>query len=148
MVRERDEWEKYRERLLKQVKAYERSKAAFEEERAKFKTDKKGEEWGREGLKNKLRAAEELLSKERAEWKAICAKDNERMYAARSKITELEGQVVDFKKKVENAQAEKEQSEAEFKAQLSSKDRDLSAKDVEIAELKRRLTSRLKGASP
>ncbi|XP_021974528.1 uncharacterized protein LOC110869593 [Helianthus annuus] len=132
MVREREEWEKYRERLLKQVKAFERSKAAFDEERAKLETDKKAEEWGREGLKNKLRAAEELLSKERAEWKAICVKDNERMYAARSKITELEGQVADLKKKAEDAQAE-------FKAQISSKDRDLSAKDVEITELKRRL---------
>ncbi|MFS8034804.1 hypothetical protein Hanom_Chr17g01585511 [Helianthus anomalus] len=110
MVREREEWEKYRERMLKQVKAFERSKAAFDEERAKFETDKKAKEWGREGLKNKLRAAEELLSKERAEWKAICAKDNERMYAARSKITNLEGQVAELKK-VENAQAVQEQAE-------------------------------------
>ncbi|KAJ0798623.1 hypothetical protein HanLR1_Chr00c2834g0858811 [Helianthus annuus] len=143
MVREREEWEKYRERLLKQVKAFERSKAAFDEERAKLETDKKAEEWGREGLKNKLRAAEELLSKERAESKAICARDNERMYAARSKITELEGQVADLKKKAEDAQVVKEQTEAEFKAQISSKDRDLSAKDVEIAELKRRLREQI-----
>ncbi|KAJ0878325.1 hypothetical protein HanRHA438_Chr10g0438431 [Helianthus annuus] len=137
MVRERGEWEKYRERLLKQVKAFERSKAAFDEERAKLETEKKAEEWGREGLKNKLRAAEELLSKERAEWKAICAKENERMYAARSKITELEGQLADLKKKAEDAQV------AEFKAQISSKDRDLSAKDIEIAELKRRLREQI-----
>ncbi|KAJ0744586.1 hypothetical protein HanPI659440_Chr10g0389321 [Helianthus annuus] len=61
------------------------------------------------------------------------------MYAARSKITELEGQVAELKKKAENAQAAKEQAEAELKAQISGKDRDLSAKDVEIAELKRRL---------
>ncbi|KAJ0652816.1 hypothetical protein HanOQP8_Chr15g0576451 [Helianthus annuus] len=139
VVREREEWEKYRERLLRQVKTFEKSKAAFDEEKAKFETDKKAEEWGREGLKGKLRAAEELLSKERADWKAICAKDNERMYAAHSKITELEGQVADLKKKVEDAQAVKEQAEAELKAQISGKDRDLSDKDVEIAELKRRL---------
>ncbi|KAM0037176.1 hypothetical protein Hdeb2414_s0014g00435141 [Helianthus debilis subsp. tardiflorus] len=143
MVRERDEWEKYRERLLKQVKAYERSKAAFEEERVKFETDKKAEEWGRDGLKNKLLAAEELLSKEQAEWKSICPKDNERMYAARSKITELEGQVADLKKKVENAQADREQAETELKAQIAGKDRDLFAKDVEIAELKRRLREQI-----
>ncbi|KAJ0744585.1 hypothetical protein HanPI659440_Chr10g0389311 [Helianthus annuus] len=51
MVREREEWEKYRERLLKQVKSFEKAKAAFDEEKAKFETDKKAEEWGREGLK-------------------------------------------------------------------------------------------------
>uniref|UniRef100_A0A251RRB2 Putative hemagglutinin, stalk n=1 Tax=Helianthus annuus TaxID=4232 RepID=A0A251RRB2_HELAN len=139
MVREREEWEKYHERLLRHVKNFEKSKAAFDEEKAKFETDKKAEEWGREGLKGKLRAAEELLSKERADWKAICAKDNERMYAARAKITELEGQVTDLKKKVGDAQAAKEQAEAELKAQIFGKDRDLAAKDVEIAELKRRL---------
>ncbi|KAF5816833.1 hypothetical protein HanXRQr2_Chr02g0045931 [Helianthus annuus] len=143
MVREREEWEKYRERLLRQAKNFEKAKATFDEEKAKFKADKQAEEWGREGLKGKLCAAEELLSKERAEWKAICAKDNERMYAARSKISELEGQVADLKTKVENAQAVKEQAEAELKAQISGKDRDLYAKDVEIAKLKRRLREQI-----
>ncbi|KAM0060410.1 hypothetical protein Hdeb2414_s0004g00123811 [Helianthus debilis subsp. tardiflorus] len=139
MVMEREEWEKYRERLLKHVKDFEKSKAAFDEKKAKFETDKKAEEWGREGLKGKLRAAEELLAKERADWKAICAKDNERMYAARAKITDLEGQVEELKRKMEDAQATREQAEAELKATISSKDKDLAAKDVEIAELKRRL---------
>ncbi|XP_022033073.1 filamin-A-interacting protein 1-like [Helianthus annuus] len=139
MVREREDWEKYRERLLKQVKNFEKSKAAFDEEKAKFETDKKAEEWGCEGVKGKLRAAEELLAKECADWKAICAKDNERMYAACAKIADLESQVADLKKKVEGAQAAKEQAEAELKAQISGKDKDLAAKDVEIAELKRRL---------
>ncbi|KAJ0647865.1 hypothetical protein HanLR1_Chr15g0566461 [Helianthus annuus] len=108
MVREREEWEKYHERLLRHVKNFEKSKAAFDEEKAKFETDKKAEEWGREGLKGKLRAAKDLLAKERADWKTICAKDNERMYAARAKITDLEGQVVELKRKVEDAQAAKE----------------------------------------
>ncbi|MFS7956782.1 hypothetical protein Hanom_Chr07g00658561 [Helianthus anomalus] len=143
MVRERGEWEKYRERLLRNVKNFEKSKAAFDQEKAKFETDKKAEEWGREGLKSKLRAAEELLSKERADWKAICAKDNERMYAARAKITELEGQVFYLKKKVGDVEAMKEQAEAELKAQISSKDKDLVSKDVEIAELKRRLQEQI-----
>ncbi|MFS7909360.1 putative intermediate filament, rod domain, coil 1B [Helianthus anomalus] len=139
MVRERDEWEKYRDWLLRHVKNFEKSKAAFDEGKAKFETEKKAEEWSREGLKSKLRASEELLSKECAEWKVICAKDNERMYAGRTKITELEGQVSDLKKKMEDAQAAKEQVEAELRATISSKDKDLVAKDVEIAELKRRL---------
>ncbi|KAJ0476110.1 hypothetical protein HanHA300_Chr13g0473441 [Helianthus annuus] len=98
MCKERGDWEKYRDRLLRQVKDFEKLKSAFAEEKAAFDTEKKSEEWGREDLKSKLRAAEELLLKERAEWK-----------------------------------------EAELKAQVASRDKDLNAKDVEIAELKRRL---------
>ncbi|XP_022003014.1 filamin-A-interacting protein 1-like [Helianthus annuus] len=140
MVKERADWEKYRDRLVKEVKDYENAKAAFVEEKAKFESDRKSEEWGREGLRGKLRAVEELLSKERAEFKKICEKDNQRAYAARNKITELEGKVVELTGKVEDAQAAKENAElAEVKAQLSGKDKDLITKDVEIAELKRRL---------
>ncbi|KAM0039759.1 hypothetical protein Hdeb2414_s0012g00386991 [Helianthus debilis subsp. tardiflorus] len=102
MVKERDEWEKYRERLVRQVKEYEKAKAAFAEEKAKFESDRKSEEWGREGLRGKLRADEALLAKERAEWKKICEKDNQRMYAARSKITDHEAQVAELKGKVED----------------------------------------------
>ncbi|KAM0046391.1 hypothetical protein Hdeb2414_s0009g00315631 [Helianthus debilis subsp. tardiflorus] len=80
-----------------------------------------------------------MLAKERAEWKKICEKDNQRMYVARSKITDLEAQVADLKRKIEEGQTDKERVETELKAQVSSKDKDLVAKDVEIAELKRRL---------
>ncbi|KAM0025020.1 hypothetical protein Hdeb2414_s0021g00569541 [Helianthus debilis subsp. tardiflorus] len=76
MVREREEWERYRERLLRHVKDFEKSKAAFDEEKAKLESDRKSKEWGHEGLRGKLRAAEELLAKERADWKKICEKDN------------------------------------------------------------------------
>ncbi|XP_021996358.1 uncharacterized protein LOC110893564 [Helianthus annuus] len=139
MVKERAEWEKYCERLLKQVKEYEKAKAAFAKEKAKFDSDKKSEEWGREALRGKLRATEDLLAKERAEWKKICEKDNQRMYAARSKITDLEAQVTELKGKIEDERTNKERVEAELKAQVSSKDKDLAAKDIEIAELKRHL---------
>ncbi|KAM0061431.1 hypothetical protein Hdeb2414_s0004g00135941 [Helianthus debilis subsp. tardiflorus] len=64
------------------------------------------------------------------------------MYAARLKVTELEGKVAELTGKVEDVQAAKENAEvelAEVKAQVSSKDKHLAAKDVEIAELKRRL---------
>ncbi|KAM0060876.1 hypothetical protein Hdeb2414_s0004g00129321 [Helianthus debilis subsp. tardiflorus] len=98
MVRERTDWEKYHERLLKQVQDFEKMKSAFAEENAAFETEKKYEEWDREGLKSKLHAAEELLSKERAKWK-----------------------------------------EAELNAQVANKDKNLAAKDVEIAEFKHRL---------
>ncbi|KAJ0603934.1 hypothetical protein HanHA300_Chr02g0043851 [Helianthus annuus] len=36
MVKERGDWEKYRERLLRQVKDFEKMKAAFSEEKAKL----------------------------------------------------------------------------------------------------------------
>ncbi|MFS7929218.1 hypothetical protein Hanom_Chr04g00329911 [Helianthus anomalus] len=139
MVRERTDWEKYRERLLKLVQDFEKMKSAFAEEKAAFDVEKKSEEWGREGLKSKLRAAEELLSMERAEWKEVCKKDNQRMHAARSKITDHEAQIVTLKGKVEEAEADKGRVEAELKAQVASKDKDLSAKDVENAELNRQL---------
>ncbi|KAM0008114.1 hypothetical protein Hdeb2414_s0121g00803101 [Helianthus debilis subsp. tardiflorus] len=142
MVKERADLEKYRDSLVKEVKSYEIAKAAFAEEKAKFESDRKSEEWGLEGLQSKLRAAEELLSKERAEFQKICEKDNQHAYAARNKITELEGKIVELTGKVEDAQASKENAEvelAEIKAHLSGRDKDRITKDVEIAELKRRL---------
>ncbi|XP_022030346.2 myosin-6-like [Helianthus annuus] len=139
MIKERGDWEKYRERLLRQVKDFEKMKANFSEEKAKFESDRKSEEWGREGLWGKLRAAEDLLAKERADWKEICKKDNQPMYAVRTKITDLEAQNATLMKKVEDVEADKERAEAKLKAQLASKDKDLHAKDVEITELKRRL---------
>ncbi|MFS7928885.1 hypothetical protein Hanom_Chr04g00326061 [Helianthus anomalus] len=139
MVRERADWEKYRERLLKQVQDFEKVKGALVTEKAAFEAEKKSEEWGREGLKSKLQATKELLSKERAEWKKVCEKDNQLMYVACSKITDLEAQIATLKGKVEEVQAEKECDEAELNAQVASKDKDLAAKDVEIAELKHRL---------
>ncbi|KAJ0616472.1 hypothetical protein HanIR_Chr02g0090941 [Helianthus annuus] len=149
MVRERSDWEGYRERMLKRISEFEKAKAAFDEEKAKFDADKKAEEWGREGLKNKLQAAEQQLAKEKAEFKRICEKDNERAFAARNKIVDLEAKVVELTAKVEDAQATqaaKEQIEVELadvKLQLSSKDKDLQAKDVEIAELKRCLNDQV-----
>ncbi|KAJ0894782.1 hypothetical protein HanPSC8_Chr09g0392881 [Helianthus annuus] len=118
MVRERADWEGYRERSLKRIAEFEKSKAALDEERAKFEADKKAEEWGREGLQKKLHNVEEQLAKEKAEFKQ-----------------EAQGE------KAAKQQVEVELSEA--KVQLSSKDRDLRAKDVEIAELKRRLNEQI-----
>ncbi|MFS7980916.1 hypothetical protein Hanom_Chr10g00944791 [Helianthus anomalus] len=78
-----------------------------------------------------LRAAEEILSKERDEWKEVCKKDNQCMYVARSKITDLEAQIATLTKKVEDVKADIER--------VASKDKDLHTKDVEIKELKRRM---------
>ncbi|XP_021971090.2 uncharacterized protein LOC110866045 [Helianthus annuus] len=149
MVRERADWEAYRERMLKRIAEFEKSKTAFGEERAKFEADKKAEEWGREGLQKKLHNVEEQLAKEKAEFKRICAQDNDRAYALRQKIVDLEAKVADLTSKVEEAQGEraaKQQMEVELteaKVQLSNKDKDLHAKDVEIAELKRRLNEQI-----
>ncbi|MFS7938178.1 hypothetical protein Hanom_Chr05g00436351 [Helianthus anomalus] len=136
MCKERTSWEKYREHLLKEVQAFEQMKNTFAGEKAAFEAEKKAEEWGREGLKNKLQAAEELLSKERAEWKKIREKDNQRMYTARSKLPTsrlksplLRGRLRKLKRiKI-----------AKLNARMVNKDKDLAAKDVEIVELKRRL---------
>ncbi|KAF5787356.1 hypothetical protein HanXRQr2_Chr10g0451801 [Helianthus annuus] len=149
MVRERADWEAYRERMLKRIAEFEKSKTAFGEERAKFEADKKAEEWGREGLQKKLHNVEEQLAKEKSEFKRICAQDNDRAYALRQKIVDLEAKVADLTSKVEEAQGEraaKQQMEVELteaKVQLSNKDKDLHAKDVEIAELKRRLNEQI-----
>ncbi|XP_021973971.2 myosin-7B [Helianthus annuus] len=149
MVRERADWEAYRERVLKRVGEFEKAKATFDEEKAKFEADRKAEEWGREGLQKKLHNVEEQLAKEKAEFKRICAQDNERTYALRQKIVGLEATVADLTSKVEEAQGEKtakQQMEVELteaKVQLSNKDKDLHAKDVEIAELKRRLNEQI-----
>ncbi|KAJ0694352.1 hypothetical protein HanPI659440_Chr15g0607791 [Helianthus annuus] len=101
MYRERADWEKYRERLVKEVQEFEQLRSKFAEEKAAFDVEKKAEEWGREGLKNKLQAAVELLSKEHAEWKKVCEKDNRRIYVARSKITDLEAEIATLKGNVE-----------------------------------------------
>ncbi|KAF5781624.1 hypothetical protein HanPI659440_Chr11g0417651 [Helianthus annuus] len=68
------------------------------------------------------------------------------MYAARAKITNLEAEVqglkkskADFKEGYEEARSHRECVEVELNAQILSKDRDLTGKDTEIAELKRRL---------
>ncbi|KAJ0668620.1 hypothetical protein HanPI659440_Chr17g0691491 [Helianthus annuus] len=58
------------------------------------------------------------------------------MYAARSKITDLEAQISTLKGKVKEVQADKDRVEAELNA---CKDKELAAKDVEIAELKRQV---------
>ncbi|MFS7977807.1 hypothetical protein Hanom_Chr10g00908271 [Helianthus anomalus] len=139
MYKERAGWEKYRERLLKEAQDFEQMKNKFLEEMASFEKEKKSEEWGRDGLKAKRHAAEELLAKERAEFKKACDNDNKCMYAARTKITNLEAEVANLKGKVEEAQADRERIEVEFSARMVNKDKDLAAKDVEIAELKHRL---------
>ncbi|MFS7935461.1 hypothetical protein Hanom_Chr05g00403731 [Helianthus anomalus] len=61
------------------------------------------------------------------------------MYVACSKINDLEAEIATLKGKVAEAQADKERVEAELNARVENRDKDLAAKDVEIAELKRRL---------
>ncbi|KAM0064202.1 hypothetical protein Hdeb2414_s0003g00100101 [Helianthus debilis subsp. tardiflorus] len=142
MVKERGDWEKYRERLLRQVKDFEKMKAAFNEEKAKFESDRKSEEWGHEGLWGKLRAADDLLAKERSDWKEICKKNNQHMYAARAKITDLEAQNATLTKKVEDFEADKERFEAkrvkaattEEAKQRTNDVRDISTSALNVAQ--------------
>ncbi|KAM0004225.1 hypothetical protein Hdeb2414_s0250g00847901 [Helianthus debilis subsp. tardiflorus] len=115
-------------------------KAAFAEEKAKFESDKKSEEWGREGLRGKLRATEELLTKGRAEWKEICKKDNQRMYETRTKITNLEARNATLTKKVEDVEADKERVErvkaatAEEAKQKANEAREISTSALNVAQ--------------
>ncbi|MFS7928853.1 hypothetical protein Hanom_Chr04g00325671 [Helianthus anomalus] len=134
MVKEQGDWEKYRERVLRQVMDFEKQKASLTEEKAAFEAERKSEEWGREGLKNKLHAAEDLLEKERADWKEICKKDIQLMYAARAKITDLEALNATLTKKVENLEADKERIEHTDKSE--SLEIDLEAERVKAATTK------------
>ncbi|MFS8034129.1 hypothetical protein Hanom_Chr17g01577601 [Helianthus anomalus] len=97
-------------------------------EKAAFEKEKKSEEWGLQGLKLKLQASEDTLAEERRKWCVACENDNKKMYAAHTKITNLEAHVEELKK-----------YEVDLSAQIISKDSDLAGKDAEIAELKRRL---------
>ncbi|KAJ0767945.1 hypothetical protein HanLR1_Chr03g0095791 [Helianthus annuus] len=117
MVRERADWEKYCERLLKQVQDFEKMNSAFAKEKAAFEAEKKSEEWGREGLKSKLQAAEELLSKKRAEWKEaelnaqVASKDKD--LAAKDKDMEI----AELKHRLHEAYDKNESLEIDFEAE-------------------------------
>ncbi|MFS7935462.1 hypothetical protein Hanom_Chr05g00403741 [Helianthus anomalus] len=50
MYKERADWEKYQERLVKEVRDFEQVRNKFFKEKASFEVEKKAEEWGREGL--------------------------------------------------------------------------------------------------
>ncbi|KAJ0734414.1 hypothetical protein HanPI659440_Chr11g0419811 [Helianthus annuus] len=139
MHRERASWEKYRERLSAEDKEIEKMNIKFQEEKAFFDKETRSEEWGREGLKSKLQASEELLTKERKERRLACENDNKKMFATRTKITNLEAEVSSLKEKIEEAKSDRERAEVNLNAQIVSKNRDLASKDAEIAELKRRL---------
>ncbi|MFS7963161.1 hypothetical protein Hanom_Chr08g00734861 [Helianthus anomalus] len=95
-------------------------KNAFLKEKASFEKEKKSEEWGCDGFKNNLHAAEELLAKESVEFKMACDNDNKRMYVVRTKITNLEAEVSTLKGKVEEAQADRERVELQQASSLSS----------------------------
>ncbi|KAJ0930820.1 hypothetical protein HanPSC8_Chr04g0153921 [Helianthus annuus] len=114
MVRERADWEAYRERMLKRIADFEKSKAAFDEERAKFEADKKAEEWAARGC----RKNSTML---RSNWPRRRPSSSGEKTAKQQMEIEL----------------------TEAKVQLSNKDKDLHAKDVEIAELKRRLNEQI-----
>ncbi|MFS7929373.1 hypothetical protein Hanom_Chr04g00331791 [Helianthus anomalus] len=122
MYQECARWEKYRERLSAEVKEFEKMKSNFQEEKVAFDKEKMSEEWGREGLWSKLQASEDLLAKERREWHVACENENKIMFAACTKITNLEAEVASLKDKYEEAKSHRERAE-----------------DAEIAKLKRRL---------
>ncbi|KAJ0914782.1 hypothetical protein HanPSC8_Chr06g0242511 [Helianthus annuus] len=121
---ERAGWEKYQERLSPEAKLFEQAQVKLQEEKAVFDKDK-SEEWGLQGLKIKLQASKDTLAKECREWLAACQNENKKMFAARTKITNLEAEVrglnkseADFKEKYEEARSHRERVEVELNAQI------------------------------
>ncbi|KAF5801759.1 hypothetical protein HanXRQr2_Chr06g0251781 [Helianthus annuus] len=150
MVRERADWESYHERMLKCISEFEKSKASFDEEKAKFDADKKAEEWGREGLKNKLQAAEQQLAKEKAEFKPYVRKTMNARLRPVTRLSILKPRLWSLQRRLRTRKLHgllksrlRFVELADVKLQLSNKDKDLRAKDVEIAELKRRLNDQV-----
>ncbi|KAJ0493673.1 hypothetical protein HanIR_Chr12g0588791 [Helianthus annuus] len=103
-------------------------KSSFHEEKAAFDKEKKSEEWGLQGLRNKLQASEDLLAKARKEWRVAYINENKKMFAARAKITSLEAEVSTLKKseaalkeKYEEANSQRERVEVDLNARILSK---------------------------
>ncbi|KAM0041208.1 hypothetical protein Hdeb2414_s0011g00363631 [Helianthus debilis subsp. tardiflorus] len=62
---ERAGWENYHEHLSVEAKVFEQVQIKLQADKAAFEKEKKSEEWGLQGLRNKLQASEDLLAKER-----------------------------------------------------------------------------------
>ncbi|KAF5772053.1 hypothetical protein HanXRQr2_Chr13g0572251 [Helianthus annuus] len=148
MYLERAGWEKHQERLAAEAKLFEMAKAEFAKEKAEFEKEKKSEEWGLQGLKKKLQATEDTLAEERRKSHVACDKDNQRMFAARTEITNLKARVealtkseADNKDTYEEDKSHRERVEVlevEYSQKLIDKDKDLACTDVVITELQRR----------
>ncbi|KAJ0521228.1 hypothetical protein HanIR_Chr10g0468451 [Helianthus annuus] len=146
---ERAEWEKHRERLAAETQLFEKAKAELANEKADFKKEKKSEEWGLPGVKLKLQESEDTLAEERCKWRPACERENQRMFAACTEITNLKARVeeltkseADFKERYEGAKLHRERVEflqVELEQKLIIKDKDMAGKDRETAELKSRL---------
>ncbi|MFS7915453.1 hypothetical protein Hanom_Chr02g00165501 [Helianthus anomalus] len=148
MVKERADWEKYRERLLKQVQNFEQMKNTFSE-KAAFEAERKSKEWGRDGLKSKLQAAEELLSKEREEWKKVeevqadkdlveaelnAHKDKE-LAAKDVEITELNRRLFEAPDKNESLEIDLEAERVKAKTAEEAKKKDEEARNISTSAL-------------
>ncbi|MFS7937927.1 hypothetical protein Hanom_Chr05g00433511 [Helianthus anomalus] len=98
----------------------------LQEEKAAFEKEKKLEEWGLQGLKKKLQVKEDLRVEERRNWHVACDNENKKIFAVRTKITNLEAQVeglkkseVYFKAKYEEAKSNRERVEFLLASTLS-----------------------------
>ncbi|KAJ0607249.1 hypothetical protein HanHA89_Chr03g0094411 [Helianthus annuus] len=146
MHRERAEWEDYRDRLATHARQFEKAKAELAELKAQFEAEKKKQEWGLLGLKKKLQVSEDTLVEESQKWREACERNNQKMFDARTKITNLNARVeeltrskVEFEERYEATKVYRKRAEMnqeELKQQLFSNDRDMARKDVEYAELK------------
>ncbi|KAJ0596417.1 hypothetical protein HanRHA438_Chr04g0167661 [Helianthus annuus] len=118
MYRERAEWEKHSERLAAEAKLFEKAKADLAKKKADFEKEKKLEEWGLQGVKLKLSESKDTLAKDRCKWRVASERENQRMFAARTEITNLKARVEeltkseeDFKERYEEAKSHRERVE-------------------------------------
>ncbi|MFS7899158.1 hypothetical protein Hanom_Chr05g00405331 [Helianthus anomalus] len=146
MYLERSSWEKHRERLAAKAKLFEQAKAQLAREKEAFEQEKRPEEWGHQGLKKKLQESEYTLTNECRKWHVACDNDNKKMFAARTKITNLEARVKELKKsEADFKDRHKEAKSHRERVEIIRKDRDLANKDAEIVELKHRLCEAQEG---
>ncbi|KAF5791157.1 hypothetical protein HanXRQr2_Chr09g0391441 [Helianthus annuus] len=118
MHRQLGVWEDFRSCLAADAIQFEKAKAELAEQKARFEANKKKEDWGILGLKKKLQASKDKLAEKHRLLRETCKKDNEKMYAARTEITNLKAQaessaktIADLEERYEAAKVHPERAE-------------------------------------
>ncbi|KAJ0588036.1 hypothetical protein HanIR_Chr04g0169991 [Helianthus annuus] len=144
MYRERAEWEKHSERLAAEAKLFEKAKADLAKKKADFEKEKKLEEWGLQGVKLKLSESKDTLAKDRCKWRVASERENQRMFAARTEITNLKARVEELTKSEEDF---KESSSLTIRTWLARTLRLLSSNVTCVSHNKRLRLKSKKGES-
>ncbi|KAJ0622909.1 hypothetical protein HanIR_Chr01g0025901 [Helianthus annuus] len=111
MHQERASWEKYYECLSAEAKVFVQAQIKLQEEKAAFDKEKKSEEWGLQGLRNKLQASEELLAKERKEWRVDL---NAQILSKDMDLAGKDAEIAELKRRLFKAQEKNESLEIDL----------------------------------